>query len=81
MSDKNYLQQLLPRLGRRAGQNNLPEDITKFDDDLLEGSGVSSGASTRSRPFAPPRARKTGWSDELKSAKYVFFNLQILNLN
>ncbi|KAF7990333.1 hypothetical protein HCN44_000138 [Aphidius gifuensis] len=75
MGDKNYLQQLIPRLGRRAGQNNLQEDNTKFDDDFLEGSGVSSGASTRSRPFAPPRARKTGWGDELKSAKMRSANL------
>lgn len=62
--------QLMPRLGRRAGQGNLQED-TKSDDDPLESPiSLSSGRSIPTqRPVAPPRLRKTGWGDELKSAK------------
>ncbi|XP_011309704.1 intraflagellar transport protein 43 homolog A isoform X2 [Fopius arisanus] len=64
--------QLIPRLGRRAG-HNVNQDEGRFDDDILEspGTGVSSGTSgkTIQVPVAPPRTRKTGWSDELKSAK------------
>jgi hypothetical protein len=62
---------LIPRLGRRAGQN-LQED-NKSDDDTLESPiSLSSGKSTYTqRPIVPPRSRKTGWSDELKSGKYV----------
>lgn len=60
---------LLPRLGRRAGQSNLPED--KSDDDPLESPiSLSSGKSvSMQRPIVPPRSRKTGWGDELKSGK------------
>ncbi|KAH0945879.1 hypothetical protein HN011_001568 [Eciton burchellii] len=60
---------LIPRLGRRAGQN-LQED-NKSDDDTLESPiSLSSGKSTYTqRPIVPPRSRKTGWSDELKSGK------------
>lgn len=63
--------QLLPRLGRRAGQSNLPED--KSDDDPLESPiSLSSGKSvSMQRPIVPPRSRKTGWGDELKSGKWV----------
>lgn len=72
--DKNYLQQLIPRLGRRASHNNIQED-SRLDEDLLESSAVTSGESDRSQrqgpgPVVPPRTRKTGWGDELKSAKY-----------
>ncbi|KAG5310636.1 PREDICTED: intraflagellar transport protein 43 homolog B [Acromyrmex echinatior] len=61
---------LLPRLGRRAGQNNLLED-NKSDDDPLESPiSLSSGKSvSMQRPIVPPRLRKTGWGDELKSGK------------
>ncbi|KYM82898.1 hypothetical protein ALC60_05719 [Trachymyrmex zeteki] len=61
---------LLPRLGRRAGQNNLLED-NKSDDDPLESPiSLSSGKSiSMQRPIVPPRSRKTGWGDELKSGK------------
>ncbi|XP_032670551.1 intraflagellar transport protein 43 homolog isoform X4 [Odontomachus brunneus] len=61
---------LVPRLGRRAGQNNL-QDENKSDDDVLESPiSLSSGKSVPTqRPIAPPRSRKTGWGDELKSAK------------
>jgi len=62
--------QLIPRLGRRAGQNNLQEE-NKSDDDLLESPiSLSSGKSLpMQRPVVPPRSRKTGWGDELKSGK------------
>ncbi|XP_011866290.1 PREDICTED: intraflagellar transport protein 43 homolog B [Vollenhovia emeryi] len=61
---------LLPRLGRRAGQSNLTEE-NKSDDDPLESPiSLSSGKSvSMQRPVAPPRLRKTGWGDELKSGK------------
>ncbi|KYN00003.1 PREDICTED: intraflagellar transport protein 43 homolog B [Cyphomyrmex costatus] len=61
---------LLPRLGRRAGQNSLLED-NKSDDDPLESPiSLSSGKSiSMQRPIVPPRSRKTGWGDELKSGK------------
>ncbi|XP_011699100.1 PREDICTED: intraflagellar transport protein 43 homolog A [Wasmannia auropunctata] len=61
---------LLPRLGRRAGQNILLEE-SKSDDDPLESPVSLSSAKSASmqRPIAPPRSRKTGWGDELKSAK------------
>ncbi|XP_012526133.1 intraflagellar transport protein 43 homolog [Monomorium pharaonis] len=59
---------LLPRLGRRAGQNNF-QDESKSDDDLLESPISLSSAKSMQRPIVPPRSRKTGWSDELKSAK------------
>lgn len=60
--------QLIPRLGRRAGQNNLQEE-NKSDDDPLESPiSLSSGRSMQ-RPAVPPRSRKTGWGDELKSGK------------
>ncbi|KAL6259919.1 intraflagellar transport protein 43 homolog A [Pogonomyrmex barbatus] len=61
---------LIPRLGRRAGQNNLQEE-NKSDDDLLESPiSLSSGKSvSMQRPIVPPRSRKTGWGDELKSGK------------
>lgn len=63
---------MIPRLGRRAGQNNLQED-NKSDDDPLESPiSLSSGKSIPTqRPIVPPRSRKTGWGDELKSGKYV----------
>ncbi|KAL0105795.1 hypothetical protein PUN28_015894 [Cardiocondyla obscurior] len=58
---------LLPRLGRRAG--NLED--SKLDEDPLESPiSLSSGKSVAmQRPIVPPRSRKTGWGDELKSAK------------
>jgi len=58
---------LIPRLGRRAGQNNLQES----DDDPIESPiSLSSGKSiSMQRPIVPPRLRKTGWGDELKSGK------------
>ncbi|XP_050464546.1 intraflagellar transport protein 43 homolog B [Cataglyphis hispanica] len=61
---------LIPRLGRRAGQNNLQEE-NRSDDDLLESPiSLSSGKSMpMQRPVVPPRSRKTGWGDELKSGK------------
>ncbi|XP_015108928.1 intraflagellar transport protein 43 homolog isoform X2 [Diachasma alloeum] len=64
--------QLIPRLGRRAG-HNVNQDDGRFEDEILDSpsTGVSSAASgkTIQIPVAPPRTRKTGWSDELKSAK------------
>ncbi|KAK2575730.1 hypothetical protein KPH14_012119 [Odynerus spinipes] len=60
---------LIPRLGRRAGQNITIQEDSKLDDDLLNSpTSLSSGHSTQP-PVAPPRARKTGWSDDLKSSK------------
>ncbi|CAL1682859.1 unnamed protein product [Lasius platythorax] len=61
---------LIPRLGRRAGQSNLQEE-NKSDDDPLESPiSLSSGKSMpMQRPVVPPRSRKTGWGDELKSGK------------
>ncbi|XP_053978248.1 intraflagellar transport protein 43 homolog isoform X1 [Hylaeus volcanicus] len=59
---------LLPRLGRRSMQNVAQED-SKSDDDLLESPiSISSGKSTQP-PVVPPRTRKTGWGDELKSGR------------
>ncbi|XP_029178369.1 intraflagellar transport protein 43 homolog [Nylanderia fulva] len=60
---------LIPRLGRRAGQNLQEEN--KSDDDPLESPiSLSSGKSVpMQRPIVPPRTRKTGWGDELKSGK------------
>ncbi|XP_076655979.1 intraflagellar transport 43 isoform X2 [Halictus rubicundus] len=59
---------LLPRLGRRSTQNVAQED-SKSDDDLLESPvSMSAGKSTQP-PVAPPRTRKTGWGDELKSGR------------
>ncbi|KAG8037602.1 hypothetical protein G9C98_005813 [Cotesia typhae] len=66
---KNYLQQFIPRLGRRAGQNATPEE-PKFDEDTDSPVlGIPSATSVRTAPVAPPRTRKTGWSDESKSNK------------
>ncbi|XP_012252595.1 intraflagellar transport protein 43 homolog isoform X2 [Athalia rosae] len=63
---------LIPRLGRRAGHSSTQDDF-KSDDDLLD-SPMSplSEQSARTmagghQPVAPPRSRKTGWADELKS--------------
>ncbi|XP_011162122.1 intraflagellar transport protein 43 homolog A [Solenopsis invicta] len=57
---------LLPRLGRRAG--NLQEE-NKSDDDPLESPISLSSGKSMQRPIVPPRSRKTGWGDELKSGK------------
>ncbi|XP_076239288.1 intraflagellar transport 43 [Calliopsis andreniformis] len=57
---------LLPRLGRRSTQTTIQED-SKSDDDLLDSPVPLSGKSQQ--PVAPPRTRKTGWGDELKSGK------------
>ncbi|XP_043514288.1 intraflagellar transport protein 43 homolog isoform X2 [Frieseomelitta varia] len=59
---------LLPRLGRRSTQSVVQEE-PKFDDDLLESSISSSSVKSAQPPVAPPRTRKTGWGDELKSGK------------
>ncbi|XP_071865047.1 intraflagellar transport 43 isoform X2 [Bombus fervidus] len=59
---------LLPRLGRRSTQN-IVQDDSKLDDDLLESSVSSSSVKSAQPPVAPPRTRKTGWGDELKSGK------------
>ncbi|XP_066590716.1 intraflagellar transport protein 43 homolog B isoform X2 [Prorops nasuta] len=62
---------LIPRLGRRAAQNNIQEE-SKSDDDLLDSPvSVSSGKLNviQNPPVVPPRARKTGWGDELKSGR------------
>ncbi|XP_012152774.1 intraflagellar transport 43 isoform X3 [Megachile rotundata] len=59
--------QLLPRLGRRSTQSNIQEE-SKLDDDLLE-SPLSLSSGKSQPPVVPPRTRKTGWGDELKSAK------------
>lgn len=60
---------LIPRLGRRAAQN-LQEDNKSDDDPLDSPISLSSGKSIPSqRPIVPPRSRKTGWGDELKSGK------------
>ncbi|XP_012342276.1 intraflagellar transport protein 43 homolog isoform X2 [Apis florea] len=58
---------LLPRLGRRS-QNIVLED-SKLDDDPLESPVSSSFVKSAQPPVAPPRTRKTGWGDELKSGK------------
>ncbi|XP_001604702.1 intraflagellar transport protein 43 homolog isoform X1 [Nasonia vitripennis] len=61
---------LIPRLGRRAGHGSIHEE--KNEDDLLDSpESLSSGKSSTKgpAPVAPPRARKTGWGDDLKSAK------------
>ncbi|KAM0731665.1 Intraflagellar transport protein 43-like protein B [Formica fusca] len=61
---------LIPRLGRRAGQNNLQEENRSDDDPLESPISLSSGKSVpMQRPIVPPRSRKTGWGDELKSGK------------
>ncbi|XP_070166080.1 intraflagellar transport protein 43 homolog B [Polyergus mexicanus] len=61
---------LIPRLGRRAGQNNLQEENRSDDDPLESPISLSSEKSVPTqRPIVPPRSRKTGWSDELKSGK------------
>ncbi|XP_053593430.1 intraflagellar transport protein 43 homolog B isoform X1 [Microplitis demolitor] len=66
-SKKNYLQQFIPRLGRRAGQN-LAQEESKFDDDIDSPVlAIPSATSIRTAPVAPPRTRKTGWGDELKT--------------
>ncbi|XP_033204199.1 intraflagellar transport 43 isoform X2 [Bombus vancouverensis nearcticus] len=59
---------LLPRLGRRSTHNIVQED-SKLDDDLLESPVSSSSVKSAQPPVAPPRTRKTGWGDELKSGK------------
>ncbi|XP_058792118.1 intraflagellar transport protein 43 homolog [Phymastichus coffea] len=63
---------LIPRLGRRANQSSVQEE--KSDDDLLDSpDSLSSGkllAKTQGPPPVPPRARKTGWGDDPKSAKH-----------
>ncbi|CAL7934552.1 unnamed protein product [Xylocopa violacea] len=59
---------LLPRLGRRSTQNIVQEE-SKLDDDLLESPASSSSGKSAQPPVVPPRTRKTGWGDELKSGK------------
>ncbi|XP_076374346.1 intraflagellar transport 43 isoform X1 [Megalopta genalis] len=60
---------LLPRLGRRSTQQNVTQEDSKSDDDLLESPiSITAGRSTQP-PVAPPRTRKTGWGDELKSGR------------
>ncbi|KOX75339.1 Intraflagellar transport protein 43 like protein [Melipona quadrifasciata] len=59
---------LLPRLGRRSTQSVVQEE-SKLDDDLLESPISSSSVKSAQPPVAPPRTRKTGWGDELKSGK------------
>ncbi|XP_012283816.1 intraflagellar transport protein 43 homolog A isoform X2 [Orussus abietinus] len=60
---------LMPKLGRRAGQSNTQDDF-KSDDDLLDSPlSLSDKSSRTTGPVAPPRTRKTGWGDELKSGK------------
>ncbi|XP_014604802.1 PREDICTED: intraflagellar transport protein 43 homolog isoform X4 [Polistes canadensis] len=59
---------LIPRLGRRAGQNFIQED-SKSDDDLLNSPMPFSSGYPTQPPVAPPRARKTGWGDDLKGSK------------
>ncbi|XP_076766372.1 intraflagellar transport 43 isoform X2 [Xylocopa sonorina] len=59
---------LLPRLGRRSTQNIVQEE-SKLDDDLLESPASSSSGKSTQPPVVPPRTRKTGWGDELKSGK------------
>ncbi|XP_076174161.1 intraflagellar transport 43 isoform X2 [Ptiloglossa arizonensis] len=57
---------LLPRLGRRSTQNVTQEDL-KSDDDLLD--SPISASSAKQPPAVPPRTRKTGWGEELKSGR------------
>ncbi|XP_076672627.1 intraflagellar transport 43 isoform X1 [Andrena cerasifolii] len=59
---------LLPRLGRRSTQSTIQED-PKSDDDLLDSPVSLSSGKSAQPPVAPPRTRKTGWGDELKSGK------------
>ncbi|XP_015180957.1 PREDICTED: intraflagellar transport protein 43 homolog isoform X2 [Polistes dominula] len=59
---------LIPRLGRRAGQNIIQEE-SKSDDDLLNSPMSFSSGRLTQPPVAPPRARKTGWGDDLKGSK------------
>lgn len=60
--------QLLPRLGRRSTQSTIQEE-PKSDDDLLDSPVSLSSGKSAQPPVAPPRTRKTGWGDELKSGK------------
>ncbi|KAK9309543.1 hypothetical protein QLX08_000792 [Tetragonisca angustula] len=60
---------LLPRLGRRSTQSVVQEE-PKLDDDLLESPISSSSVKSAQPPVAPPRTRKTGWGDELKSGNF-----------
>ncbi|CAK9794913.1 Intraflagellar transport protein 43 homolog [Anthophora quadrimaculata] len=65
---ENTSKRLLPRLGRRSTHNIVQED-SKLTDDLSESPVSSSSGKTVKAPVAPPRTRKTGWGDELKSGK------------
>lgn len=61
--------QLLTRLGRRNTHTTVPpQEEVKVSDDFFESSlSPSSGKSlTFDGPIAPPRSRKTGWSDDFK---------------
>ncbi|CAG5108909.1 Similar to ift43b: Intraflagellar transport protein 43 homolog B (Salmo salar) [Cotesia congregata] len=67
--ETNTKKQFIPRLGRRAGHNAIPEE-PKFDKDTDSPVlAIPSATSVRTAPVAPPRTRKTGWSDESKSNK------------
>ncbi|CAD6234576.1 GSCOCG00001994001-RA-CDS [Cotesia congregata] len=69
--ETNTKKQFIPRLGRRAGHNAIPEE-PKFDKDTDSPVlAIPSATSVRTAPVAPPRTRKTGWSDESKSNKYT----------
>ncbi|XP_029046592.1 intraflagellar transport protein 43 homolog isoform X3 [Osmia bicornis bicornis] len=59
---------LLPRLGRRSTQSNVQEE-SRLDDDLLDSPVSLSSGKSAHPPVVPPRTRKTGWGDELKSGK------------
>ncbi|XP_017798085.1 PREDICTED: intraflagellar transport protein 43 homolog [Habropoda laboriosa] len=65
---ENTSKRLLPRLGRRSTHNIVQED-SKLTDDLLESPVSSSTGKSTKPPVAPPRTRKTGWGDELKTGK------------
>ncbi|XP_014229562.1 intraflagellar transport protein 43 homolog isoform X1 [Trichogramma pretiosum] len=66
---------LIPRLGRRAHHEEKNNDSDQFDNSdsppLTSGKSSAKPATNNNAPVAPPRARKTGWGDELKSAKTV----------
>ncbi|XP_029046584.1 intraflagellar transport protein 43 homolog isoform X2 [Osmia bicornis bicornis] len=67
-SKKRFNFQLLPRLGRRSTQSNVQEE-SRLDDDLLDSPVSLSSGKSAHPPVVPPRTRKTGWGDELKSGK------------
>ncbi|XP_014213253.1 intraflagellar transport protein 43 homolog [Copidosoma floridanum] len=64
--------QLIPKLGRRAGHGNVTH-VEKSEDEALDGPETATSRRQSIKapaPPVPPRSRKTGWGDDLKSAKH-----------